>query len=87
MNVEAPKEDDVHVYIKQVGHIYYLVVEDGEYMARERIPSHVMKMEEKARHWFMKEFITRVKRKMYKIKGKGQLVAFVRKKDDGPKGS
>ncbi len=64
---EEKKEDTLELYFEELGNIPYLVVKENGQTARERIPRHVWNMtDEIAKQWFMKELISKLKRKMHK---------------------
>ena len=72
---DKDEELEPEVFIESVSNIRYLVVRDGDRVARQRIPLHIWNMpDSKAKVWFMREFITKVKRKMFKLKHKGQIM-------------
>ena len=68
-------EEDISIVVESVSNIRYLVVKDGDLVAKERIPLHIWNMtDHKAKMWFMKEFITKVKKKMFKMKNSKQVM-------------
>lgn len=64
-------DDNIHVYISAIMHLRYLVVEHGEHKAKERIPLHIWNLPDDSvqKKWFMKQLVTKVKRKIYKMRG------------------
>ncbi len=75
MSEEAISEEP-EIFVEILHNIRYLVVKHGEISARERIPLHVFNMtDEKAKLWFMRSIISRVKRKMHRKLREKQLAS------------
>lgn len=66
---------DPELSFEVVGHIRYLVVKEDGHTAKERIPLHVWNMtDETAKHWFYKEMVYKLRRKMRKLNKKLVMV-------------
>lgn len=69
MTTEVMGNQEPNIYVKAVGHLRYLCVEDMGIVEQVRIPLHIFNMEEcTQKKWFMKDLVSKVKRKVYKRK-------------------
>ncbi len=67
----TPKEAEPEIFLEVKGHLRYICVREGELVEKERIPLHIWNLDDEstAKLWFMKEHISKLKRKMFKRKG------------------
>lgn len=58
---------DPEISFEISGSARFLVAKAGDKTARERIPLHIWNMDEPDKAFFMKEIITKLKRKMFRL--------------------
>ncbi len=75
LNNNPYNDDGINVYVEAIMHIRYLVVEHGEHRAKQRIPLHIWNLPEDSlqKKWFMRGLVSKVKRKIYKLRGVVQV--------------
>ena len=66
--------EEPQLTIERLGHRRWLVVKEGEFKVRCRLPLHVDKMNDAQKEFFMHNACIELKSKLNRMRGLGQLI-------------